>query len=51
MQDDPIHSYSAAIHDFRRARNQADLKELINRLTGVSTQLLSFNEARRKLRI
>ncbi|MBN1147437.1 MAG: universal stress protein [Anaerolineales bacterium] len=51
MQDNPANNYSAAIQDFRRIRNQADLKELLSRLTGESTQLLSFNDARQMLRM
>lgn len=42
---------SAAIADFRSARNQADLKELIGRITGESTQLLSFDEVKQMLRL
>jgi nucleotide-binding universal stress UspA family protein len=47
--DTDIAHYSAAVSDFRRARNQADLKDLLARLTGESTQLLSYDEARHKL--
>ena len=46
-----INNYSAAIADFRRARNQADLKDLLARLTGESTQLLSYDEARHLLKL
>ena len=51
MQEPPPYDLSVAINDFRRARNQADLKGLVSRLTGESAQLLSFNEARQKLRM
>ncbi len=40
-----------AIQDFRRARSQADLKEMLARLTGESTQLLSYDEVRQHLRV
>lgn len=39
-----------ALNDFRRARRQADLKEMLARLTGKSADLLSYEEVRRKLR-
>jgi len=41
---------SSAISDFRSARNQAGLKELLARLKGESTQLLSYDEVRRQLK-
>jgi hypothetical protein len=41
----------AAIQDFRRARNQAVVKDLFARLTGESTQLLSYDEVLSRLRI
>jgi nucleotide-binding universal stress UspA family protein len=43
--------YSSALSDFQHARNQAELKEMLARLTGVSTQLLSFDEVRQALRL
>lgn len=52
MNDDLANrEISTAIEDFRRARNQADLKELISRFTGEQTQLLSFDEVKQKLRL
>jgi len=42
--------YSSAISDFRRARSQAFLKDLVARFTGRSTELLSYEEVRQKLR-
>lgn len=42
---------STAIADFRRARSQANLQELIGRITGESTQLLSFDEVKQMLRL
>jgi len=50
MTDDRI-EINQAIEDFHRARNQANLKELLGRLTGESTQLLSYDEVRQKLRV
>ena len=40
----------SALQDFRRARSQAFLKELVARLTGKSTELLSYLEVRHALR-
>jgi nucleotide-binding universal stress UspA family protein len=45
-----MEDYSTAVGDFRRARNSAALQELIGRMTGKSTELLSYEEVRRKLR-
>jgi len=41
---------ASAVNDFRRARNQANLKEIIARFTGESVELLSYEEVRRMLR-
>ena len=43
--------YLTAINDFRRARNRAKIEELISHLRGESTELLSYNEVRRALRL
>ena len=43
--------FYSALSDFQRARNQAQLKELLARLTGESTQLLSFDDVRQTLRL
>ncbi len=43
-------SFSAAREDFRQARQQAAMQDLMARLTGRSIDLLSFEEVRRKLR-
>lgn len=45
-----MEDYSTAVGDFRRARNSAALQELIGRMTGKSTELLSYEDVRRKLR-
>ena len=42
--------YISSLQDFRRARSQAKLKQLVARVTGESTELLSYEEVRRKLR-
>lgn len=42
--------YRIALDDFRRARRKAALQEIISRLTGHSNALLSFEEARQRLR-
>jgi nucleotide-binding universal stress UspA family protein len=46
--DDP--NISLALDDFRSARQQAAVQELMARLTGKSVALLSFEEVRHKLR-
>ena len=43
-----IHS---ALRDFEHARNRAMMKEIIARFTGESTELLSYEEVRQKLRV
>jgi hypothetical protein len=44
-------TFSAAIDDFHKARSLAALKEILARITGESTQLLSFDEVRQKLKV
>lgn len=43
--------YQAALQDFRQAREQAALQEVISRLTGKSSALLSYEEVARKLKL
>jgi nucleotide-binding universal stress UspA family protein len=43
-------NYSTALQDYRRARQQAILKDLLSRFTGETTQLLSFDAVRHSLR-
>jgi nucleotide-binding universal stress UspA family protein len=43
--------YLSALDDFNRARSQAQLKQLLARLTGAQVQLLSFDEVRQTLRL
>jgi nucleotide-binding universal stress UspA family protein len=40
----------SAIQDFRRARSQAKLEQVMARLTGASTELLNYEEVRQKLK-
>jgi nucleotide-binding universal stress UspA family protein len=42
--------YSSAIEDYRRARRQAMLKDILARFTGDSSHLLSFDEVRQSLK-
>jgi len=41
---------ASAVEDFNRARLQAQLNDLVSRLTGRSTELLSYEDIRRKLK-
>ena len=50
MTDKPSIYIIRAIQDFRKARRKASLREIIARLTGQSTELLSFEEVRQKLK-
>jgi nucleotide-binding universal stress UspA family protein len=43
-------SYARAISDFREARRKAAIREIMGRITGKSTELLSYEEVRQKLR-
>ena len=40
-----------AVHDFQEARRKAALESLLSRLSGKSTDLLSYDEVRQRLRI
>jgi nucleotide-binding universal stress UspA family protein len=44
-----LKGYISALEDFRRARRQAALEQILARLTGRSDQLLSYDEVRRKV--
>jgi nucleotide-binding universal stress UspA family protein len=48
--DAPANSFYRAAEDFRRARRQAAMEDLSARLTGRSSDLLSFEVVRRKLK-
>ncbi len=47
--DDEFSNFSAAINEFYRARNRAQLQEIIARIRGESTQLLNYDEVRKRL--
>jgi nucleotide-binding universal stress UspA family protein len=44
-------NYNTAVQDFRRARKQASMQQLISRITGKSMALLSFDEVQEKLHL
>ena len=44
-------NFQSALQDFRKARQQAALQEIIGRLTGRSTRLLSYDEVAKKLKL
>jgi nucleotide-binding universal stress UspA family protein len=50
MDDKPTINIVQAIQDFHSARQKATLSEIVARLKGESTELLSFDEVRQKLR-
>ena len=43
-------SISLAVQDFRRARREAAMQEIVARLTGKSADLFSFEDVRHKLK-
>jgi len=45
------YQFHAAIHDFQSARQRAAIQEILARLTGKSTQLLSYEEVAEKLKL
>ena len=47
---DQYHQFSSAINEFYRARNRAQLQEILARLRGESNQLLNYDEVRRRLK-
>lgn len=44
-----FNDFSTAINEFYRARNRAQLQEIISRLRGESNQLLNYDEVRKRL--
>lgn len=50
MNESSTISITHAVQDFRSARQKATLTEIMSRLTGSSTELLSYDEVRQKLR-
>lgn len=51
FHNSPQARWQAVLHDFREARLQAALQEVLARLTGKSNRLLSFEEVTRPLRL
>ena len=45
-----MQNYGSAVNDFRKARDRAALQEILGRLRGKSTELLSYEDVRQKLR-
>ena len=45
------YNYQRAIHDFQSARQKAAVQEVLARITGKSTQLLSYDEVADKLKL
>jgi nucleotide-binding universal stress UspA family protein len=43
--------FQAAVHDFQSARLKAEIQEVLARITGRSTQLLSYEEVAKKLKL
>ena len=50
MNDFSISNYQLALRDFHRARKQAVMQQILSRLRGNATDLLCFNDVRKKLR-
>jgi nucleotide-binding universal stress UspA family protein len=50
MTDNVTIRVTQAVQDFRSARQKATLREIIARLTGESTELLSYDDVRQKLK-
>jgi nucleotide-binding universal stress UspA family protein len=50
MDKIPVNQYSSAINDFQKARTRAFLKQIMGRITGESTELLSYDEVRHRLK-
>ena len=52
MSPEPnTYKYQMAIHDFQSARQKAAVQEILARVTGRSTQLLSYEEVAEKLKL
>ncbi len=45
-----MENYTTAVNDFKRAREQAALQQILARLSGKSMELLSYEDVRQKLR-
>ncbi|HKJ38909.1 MAG TPA: hypothetical protein VJ972_09045, partial [Anaerolineales bacterium] len=52
MSPDPNkYKFQMAIQDFQSARQKAGIQEILARITGKSTQLLSYDEVAEKLKL
>ncbi len=51
MSSQNSYHYQAALNDFQQARRQAALQLLLSRVTGEQTELLSYDDIRRKLKV
>lgn len=51
MLEQELREYGSAAADFRKARKKANMQEILSRIKGESTQLLSFDEVRQMLRL
>jgi nucleotide-binding universal stress UspA family protein len=49
-EDVPLAQYAGAVEDFRRARRDAILEQIVSRLSGRSADLLSYEQVRQQLR-
>ncbi|WP_420644414.1 universal stress protein [Candidatus Leptofilum sp.] len=47
---DSTYYYQAALEDFHQARRQAAMQQLLSRFTGEQTELLSYDDIRKKLK-
>lgn len=48
---DPGYYYQSALEDFHQARRQAAMQQLLARFTGEQTELLSYDDIRKKLKV
>lgn len=46
-----VPDYISALHDFRQARRQATIQQILARLQGKSAELLAYDDVRKKLKV
>ncbi len=51
MESSDTHNFQTALYDFERARRQAALQQTLARLRGKSSELLTYEEIRKQLRV
>jgi hypothetical protein len=51
MSSQNRYHYQAALEDFQQARRQATMQQLLARFTGEQTELLSYNDIKKKLKV